>query len=229
MRHLAPLLPKAATVLAPVAALAEAALAWAADLPAWAVLLFALSVAVLVVWACFGIRLLALRRRMPDRREVRAMRRLQSAQQHFNLNAWRRLDRAEAALRLALASDRLCAIEARLDEAAARIEGLDAPAAAIAAWHGDAQAWLDEAAPHLPSLADAVGPITPAARERARDRLPVGRNLSSADLKAMIGYLAEAEQISRARQMFDEHRAGLLACQRYAGRSTDIGSRDRCA
>ncbi len=211
MRHLASMLPKAAVVLAPAAALAEGALAWAAALPAWAVLLFSLSAGALAVWACFGIRLLVLRRRMPARREVRAMRRLQAAQQHFNLNAWQRLDHAEGALRLALASDRLRAIETRLDEAAARIERLDAPAGAIAEWHDNAQAWVNEAASHLPALAEIVGPITADAREQARDRLAPGRNLSSVDLKAMLGYLAEADQIARARQMLDDYRAGLLA------------------
>lgn len=188
----------------------EAGLAGLAGLPAWAILLFSLTCATLFIWAALGVRLLMLRRRMPARREVRAMLRLQSAQQHFNLKAWRRLDRTEAALRLALASERLRPIEARLDDAAARIERLDAPVTAIAGWHADARAWLEEATRHLPSLVNVVGPVSPEARENARDRLPAGRNLSSADLKAMLGYLAKAEQMGRARRMLDEHRAELL-------------------
>jgi hypothetical protein len=190
----------ASRTLAPAAIAAgtlQGALTWLGGQPAWLLAFTAVTAAALVAWIALAVAITRHLLRAPSANDVRRMLMLQESQHAFNHAAWRLLQRDAEAIRFLHADQSLVAVEQDLVAAAHAVETVDAVAAAMPRWHEMRAKWYDLSRQALPELVMR----DPNERElrAARDRLPHGRNLASADLKAMIFYLAQATQLANDR------------------------------
>jgi hypothetical protein len=171
------------------AALGEATIAYAAHVPVWLIVPLALLSGATILW--MAVALAAFARRGRDSAAQTVVETALAAQA-------RRLDRAEARLRLLSSAPDLARAESALTAAAEQIESWEAPARDLPRWTAAFERWTTLAARVHADLAPESAAPSEAEQRSARAELPATRNFSSADLRAAIEYLMQRARIVAA-------------------------------
>lgn len=173
-----------------------------APAPVWAVLLVVAALLLIVLRS----ELLLARARA----EIRAARRFRQGQEIYNKASWAQIVRSRRVIRLLLADLSLLPIERDLAERGPALETLRAPAEDLPLWKDAAAQWLAAARNPLPDLPDALAEPTREQLFAARDQVPPGRTLSSADLRAITAYLVQSGELATLRRSYADMRAAAV-------------------
>lgn len=179
----------ASIIIAFFAALGEATIAYVADVPVWLIGPLALLSGATILW--MAVALAAFARRGRNSAAQTVVETALAAQA-------RRLDRAEARLRLLSSVPDVERAESDLTAAAEQIESWETPARDLPRWTAAFERWGTLAARvHADLVPDGAAP-SEAEQRSARADLPATRNFSSADLKAAIEYIIQRARIVAA-------------------------------
>lgn len=196
-------------VVALVAGLAAAAIAWAAGRNIGDIAFAGVLAAAILLWLASALRALAIHRDTLARRDAASLAR-HANQDQFNRIVWDRLVQERRVTAILLCERALGPIEARLAATALPLDSTIDPAVHLAEWREVAGDWVEAVVTVVPDIAEDIVPADAAALRHARTLLPPSRNLSSADLRAATAYIVERRQLDMARRRYATQRDTVL-------------------
>jgi len=144
------------------------------------------------------------------RNEVSTLRVRAKEQDRFARLAWARIGHLTDLTAVLTCERALDPIDRKIWALEEQLSTSISPALLFPLWHDAALEWLTIVARLIPTMPCEFAPSDQHAARRVRHSLPQGRNLSSADIKAIVAYRLEREQLVIARDKFAQYCQPIL-------------------